>query len=153
MSDWIPPLPEEELHSQVAEPAPTPQDINRDVIGRTLTAGPRFKNATGAFGILVALGVIGFIIKAADGFDDRSNWGYYAAIFAFLFTTTQSALLVSITMRMAKTHWRRPLARVSEFFAVVGVFNLLVFLPLLWTLPPLEGRRTIWFEWPGALLS
>ncbi len=148
MSNWIPPLPEEELHSQVAEPHPTPGELHRDVMDRTLTAGLQFKRVVGGLGILVALGVVGFIIKAANGFDDRSDWGYYAAIFAFLFTTTQSALLVSISMRMVKTHWRRPLARVSELFAVVGVANLLIFIPLLWLLPPLEGRATIWFEWP-----
>jgi len=139
---------EEEQHSQLLEPFPTAEEINQDVLSQTMTVGSRFKTVTAGLGILVALGIIGFIIKVADGFDDRKDWGYYAAIFAFLFTTTQSALLVSITMRMAKAHWRRPLARVSEFFAIVGLFNLLVFLPLLWTLPPIEDRNSIWFEWP-----
>lgn len=138
----------EEHESQYLDPPPTEQEVNEDIVSRTVAIGSAYKKAVGFFGILVALGVVGFVIKAVDGFGDRTNWGYYAAIFAFLFTTTQSALLVSIAMRMAKTHWRRPLARVSEFFAVVGVINFLIFIPLLWTLPPIEGRRTIWFEWP-----
>ncbi len=138
----------EEHESQYLETPPTDGEVNEDVISRTLRVGSAYRTAVGIFGILVALGVVGFIIKALDGFGDRTNWGYYAAIYVFLFTTTQSALLVSITMRMAKTHWRRPLARISELFAAVGVVNFLMFIPLLWTLPPLEGRRTIWFEWP-----
>ena len=138
----------EELHSLVEIPRPTSQQVNDDLLSQTNTLGQRFKTATPIFGVLVAVGVIGFIIKALDGFDDRKDWGYYAAIFAFLFTTCQSALLVSATMRLAKTHWRRPLARVSELFAIVGVFNLIIFLPLLWTIPEAEGRNSIWFEWP-----
>lgn len=138
----------EELHSLVEIPRRTPQQVNEDVLSQTYVAGPRFKKATFIFGLLVVVGVIGFIVKAMDGFDDRKDWGYYAAIFAFLYTTCQSALLVSITMRLARTHWRRPLARVSELFAIVGVFNLIIFIPLLWTIPVAEGRQSIWFEWP-----
>ena len=138
----------EELHSLVEIPRRTPQQVNEDVLSQTYSAGPRFKKATFLFGLLVVVGVIGFVIKAMDGFDDRKDWGYYAAIFAFLYTTCQSALLVSITMRLANTHWRRPLARVSELFAIVGVFNLIIFIPLLWTIPVAEGRQSIWFEWP-----
>ena len=138
----------EELHSLVEIPRRTPQQVNEDILPQTYGVGPRFTKATLLFGALVVVGVIGFVIKATDGFDDRKDWGYYAAIFAFLYTTCQSALLVSITMRLAKTHWRRPLARVSELFAVVGVFNLIIFLPLLWTIPEAGGRQSIWFEWP-----
>lgn len=139
---------QQELHSLLELPRPTSQEINDDILGPTVTIGPQFKTAVGGLGIIVALGVAGFILKAANGFDDRTDWGYYAAVFAFLFTTCQGALLVSITMRMAKTHWRRPLARVSELFAIVGFFNLLLFLPLLWTIPIADERQSIWFEWP-----
>ncbi len=138
----------EEHESQLLEEPPLPSEVNGDIISRTLAVGDRFKALVTVLAILVSVGIAGFLLKAMDGFDDRREWAYYAAIFAFLFTTTQSALLVSITMRMAKTHWRRPLARISEMFAIVGVFNLLMFLPLLWTLPPVEDRSTIWFEWP-----
>jgi molybdopterin-containing oxidoreductase family membrane subunit len=31
----------------------------------------------------------------------------------------------------------------------VGLFNFLLFIPLLWALPITDGRRSIWFEWPG----
>ena len=51
-------------------------------------------------------------------------------------------------MRLAQTNWRRPLARVSELFAIVGLVNLLIFLPLLWTIPDAAHRQSIWFEWP-----
>ena len=100
----------------------------------------------GVLGILFLLGIVGFVMRLGD---DRTQWGYYAATFSFLFTTTQTAPLVSVALRLAKNHWRRPLARASELFAVVGLFNLLFFIPLLLVLPSLEGRHTIWILSPN----
>jgi molybdopterin-containing oxidoreductase family membrane subunit len=125
------------------------QEITEDIVERQRSAGSRFRIVAGVLAALLALGVVGFALRLADGFDDRTIWGYHAAIFAYLFVTAQSAVLVSVALRMAKAHWRRPLSRVSELFAVVGVFNFLLYIPLLWALPITDGRRSIWFEWPG----
>ncbi len=101
----------------------------------------------GVLALLLLLGVVGFVMRLGD---DRTKWGYFAATFAFLFTVAQTAPLVSVALRIARNHWRRPLARASELFAVVGVFNLLLYIPLLLLLPSLEGRKTIWIlgAWP-----
>ena len=140
-----------ELH----HPAPpsylrmTPQEITEDVLRRHESPGRQFWVVAGVLAALLTLGIVGLIILISDGFDDRNIWGYHAAIFAYIFTTAQSAILVSVALRMAKAHWRRPLARVSELFAAVGLFNFLLLIPLLWVLPVTTGRRSIWFEWPG----
>ena len=71
---------------------------------------------------------------------------------------TGAAPLVACAFRFTKSHWRRPLSRVSELFAIVGVVNIFLFIPLLLAMPPiknpeahgtdLEVRRTLWFEVP-----
>jgi molybdopterin-containing oxidoreductase family membrane subunit len=81
-----------------------------------------------------------------DGVSDPSVWGYYAALFVFILTAAQGAPLVAIAPRIAKAHWRRPVTRAAELFAVVGVLNLILFIPLIWVLPGLDdGRRSLWF--------
>ena len=127
----------------------TPQGITDDVLNRHMSAGKKFwLVAAGAAGLL-ALGAIGFLMLLGEGFEDRGAWAYYAAIFAYIFSVSQSAVLVSVALRMVKAHWRRPLSRISEMFAAVGVFAFIMMIPLLWVLPPIDGRRSLWFEAPG----
>jgi molybdopterin-containing oxidoreductase family membrane subunit len=111
-----------------------------------------FWRAVALFGVLFVLGIIGFVMRVADGVSDKAVWGYYAAVFAFILTTAQAAPMVAIAPRLAKAHWRRPLSRAAEMWTVVGLFNLLLFIPLLWVLPSLEdGRRSLWFFDPGKV--
>ncbi len=95
---------------------------------------------------LFIMGLVPFIIRAADGFGDseRAEWGYIASLFAFLLITAGSAPLVAVAFRMTRNHWRRPFSRISELYAVVGLFTLLLMLPLLAILPSLEGRNSLW---------
>ncbi|MDE2860588.1 MAG: hypothetical protein OYI31_07910 [Chloroflexota bacterium] len=128
----------------------TAQELTQDVVQRHASPGRQFWAIAGVLAGLFALGVIGFILLLTQhGVDNRREWGYFATAFAYIFVTAQSAVLVSVALRMAKAHWRRPLARISEMFAAVGLFNFLLLIPLLWVLPPTDGRRSIWFDWPG----
>lgn len=139
-----------ELH-KMPEPAllsMTSQSITDDVLNRHASAGSKFWLIAAVLAGLLALGVVGFFMLLSEGFDDRAAWGYYAAVFAYIFSVSQSAVLVSVALRMAKAHWRRPLSRVSELFSAVGIFAFLMMLPLLWVLPSLEGRRSLWFDAP-----
>ena len=121
-----------------------PSEVTRDVISRTRSKGSRYWGIVGALGLLLALGVVGLVMRLNEG--DTTKLGYLAATFSFLFTTTQTAPLVSIAFRLVKNHWRRPIARASELFAIVGLFNLIIFIPLMIALPSTEGRWTIWIE-------
>ncbi|MBI2856120.1 MAG: hypothetical protein HYX93_04665 [Chloroflexi bacterium] len=127
----------------------TPQDVTEDYLRRHESAGPRFQRIASMLAVLLAIGVVGLVLRISSGFDDRTTWGYYAAVFAYILLTAQSAVLVSVALRMLKAHWRRPLAKISELFAVVGLFNFLIMIPSLWVLPSTDGRRSLWFEWPG----
>ena len=127
----------------------TAQEITNDVLERHHSPGNQFWTVAMILGGLFVVGLVGLFMLVSDGFDDKSNWGYYAATFAYVFSLSQTAVLVSVALRMAKSHWRRPLARISEMFAIVGVYSFAMLVPLLWVLPSIEGRRSLWFEWPG----
>ena len=138
---------------------PAAERVTRDVADKTSATPRRFSAALMVAGVLFVLGIIGFVVRAIDdGFGEHGPWGYYAAIFFFLFMVTSAAPLAAVAFRFTKSHWRRPLSRVSEMFALVGVLNILMFIPLMILLPSinnpsigveeLEIRRTIWFEVP-----
>ena len=141
---------------------PNPRVMTRDIASKiSAMPAPLILAMVLAFALLV-LGIVGFIARAAaDGFDDRAPWGYYMATFSFVFMITSGAPVAAVAFRFTKSHWRRPLSRVSELFAVVGIFNIIAFIPMMLILPPilnpdtshlgaheLEIRRTIWFEGP-----
>jgi molybdopterin-containing oxidoreductase family membrane subunit len=131
----------------------------QDLVGRITAPAAKYRMALTITGVLLLVGVIGFIRRATlDGFDAPGPWGYYAAVFSYLFMISGAAPLVAVGFRFTKSHWRRPLSRVSELFSVLGVLNVLMFIPLLMVLPPvqnpnmaegqMEFRRTIWFGGP-----
>jgi hypothetical protein len=141
---------------------PDAREITRDVSEKTRAMPSAFKLGLVVSGVLAVLGIVGFIVRAgADGFADHAPWGYYAAIFSFIFLVTGTAPLVAIGLRLTKCHWRRPISRIAELFAVLGVLNVLLFIPLMMVFPAIlnpnfgpdvhgvvEVRRTIWIEVP-----
>ena len=154
-------------HEAEAEVELTSQSISEDLTGKVLSTGRGFWLALTVLGAFVALGTLGFVVRAMDdGFSDsaRPAWGYYAAMFGFLLVTVGSIPVVAVSFRWTRSHWRRPISRASELYALVGVFLILWFIPLIFLLPGIdlngdghltvgEDRRTIWFEGPiGAPL-
>ena len=130
----------------------TQAGVTRDLLARHQRTGRMFRGAVALFAVMLVLGVIGLVMRLSGGVSDKAVWGYYAAMFAFILTTAQAAPMVAIAPRMAKSHWRRPISRAAELWSVVGLFNLLLFIPMLWVLPSLEdGRRTLWFFDPGEV--
>jgi len=138
---------------------PRPEEITRDMTAKTASIPSPFKLGLAVAGALFGLGIIGFVARSVtDGFGDHGPWGYYAAGFFFVFMITSGAPLAAVTFRFTKSHWRRPMTRVSELFAVVGVVNVILFIPLMVIYPAfqnpapgehlMELRRTIWFEVP-----
>ena len=135
-------------HTNDTEPlaSPTPGEITQDVMGSFLPLPRGYWRAVIILGALFLVGVLAFLWRLlGDGLGERTPWGYYAVLFSFLLTVTGGAPLVAVGLRLARAHWQKPLVRASELFAVVGILNLLLFIPLLWLMPPLQGRNNIWF--------
>ena len=134
--------------------------MSRDVSTKTRSMPRPFTLALMVTGILFIIGIVGFVARANDdGFGEIAPWGYYMAVFSFVFMITSGAPVVAVAFRFTKSHWRRPLSRVAELFSIVAILNLLMFIPLMFLLPSLgnpggvvegqlELRRTIWFEGP-----
>ena len=158
------------MSSQV-EPSPYPPDmwvlpekdhVTQDVAAKAAAPSGAFRLALAASGILAVLAIIGFIVKANTyGFSEHGPWGYYAAIFSFIFLVTSSAPLFAVAFRITKNHWRRPVSRIAEIFAVLGILNVILYIPLIYILPAISNptfgpdshgelaiRRTIWMEVP-----
>ena len=132
-------------HEPHAGPS-TPLEVTEDLLGRFRATGAAFRLVAGICAVLFIVGVVGFVIRWQDGTSSTEHWGYYAALVAFLLTTAQAAPMVAIVPRLTKAHWHRSTSRAAELFAAVGLYNLILFIPLLWILPSLEdGRRTLWF--------
>lgn len=140
--------------------------ISQDISAKTRSMPKPFTIALAVTGILFILGVVGFVARAADsGFDEIAPWGYYMAMFSMVFMVTSAAPLAAVAFRFTKSHWRRPLSRVSELFSIIGILNVAMFIPLMLVLPSLDNpagvvegqlelRRTIWIEGPiGAPLA
>ena len=135
------------MHRNGHGPEVTEEEFTQDILGRHAVTGSRYRRALWIFGVLFLVGVVGFIVRATtDGFYERLPWGYLAATVAFLLTTAGSAPLAAVALRMVKAHWRRPMARIAELYAIAGALILLVFIPLLFLVPSAAGRRTLWFQ-------
>ncbi|MQF69931.1 hypothetical protein FIM12_06330 [SAR202 cluster bacterium AD-804-J14_MRT_500m] len=120
--------------------------LTADVSAGFYRVGSNFKIITLILAGLFIMGLVPFIIRCLSGFDDdqRSEWGYIGSLFGFLMLTAGSAPLVAVAFRMTRNHWRRPFSRISELYAIVGMFTLSLMLPLMAILPTLEGRHSLW---------
>ena len=67
---------------------------------------------------------------------------------AFIVTTFTAMPVISAGLRLTKANWRRPFTRVTENMAITGLLLVLMLIPALVALPPIEGRLSIWFEFP-----
>ena len=111
---------------------PDAQSATQDVASKTASTPGVLKLGIAIAGVLAVLGIVGFVLRmTTDGFADYGAWGYYAAIFSFIFIITSSAPLVAVAFRLTKSHWRRPISRISELFALVGVVNVILYLSLI----------------------
>jgi molybdopterin-containing oxidoreductase family membrane subunit len=134
-------------HSNGHPPEFTVAEFVSDIAVRHATTGPRYRRWLWVTGLLFLVGIIGFVARAArDGFDERQPWGYFAATMAFLLTAFVSAPVVAVAFRMTGAHWRRPMARISELYSVVGVLVVVMFIPLMFLVPSAQNRRTLFFQ-------
>ena len=91
--------------------------VQKDLIGRHLEPrGSRFFIVSIILSVLTIAGIVGFVLRFQDGFGQGDLWGYYVALFAFIFAAAGGAPMVAISTRIAKAHWPRSISRISELF-------------------------------------
>ena len=105
-------------------------------------------------GVLSVVGIVAWFTKLLIEWGDQAEWGYTAAIVAFLFSAFGGAPLVAIAPTLAKANWVRPIARFATLCSLVSIIISIWMIPLILNLPLLivDGarRRSIWFEGPNV---
>ena len=134
-------------------PPTDPKVVKEELITSTSRGGNFLKKLIWVFSLLSILGIVGLVGKLFLESDDQTQWGYIAAVLAFILSTTSGAPMVAVAPLIAKANWARPISRIAHIIGVVGIINIIIMIPILWVLPPLvvEGarRRSIWFEAPN----
>lgn len=134
-----------------------PARVEPDITTSELIAATE-ANATGVrnwmwiLGALTLVGIVVGFIKVITEWRDQGEWGYTAAMVAFLFSAFGGAPLVAIAGTLAKGNWVRPIARFAALCSLVSIICTIWMIPLILNLPFLvvDGarRRSIWFEGP-----
>ena len=136
-----------------------PARVEPDVTTSELIATTN-ANATGVrnwmwiLGALTLVGMAVGFVKVITEWRDQDEWGYTAAMVAFLFSAFGGAPLVAIAGTLAKGNWVRPIARFAALCSLVSIICTIWMIPLILNLPMLvvDGarRRSIWFEGPDV---
>src|SRR5713101_5908431 len=129
--------------------AQTPEEVTYDLLDRLPITGGGLV-AIILLAILALAGAVSLIILAMNGPEPRTNWGYAAAVLAFLMSTAQAAPILAFATRLAKGYWAIPLRRAADLLTVSGIVTTPLFILLLFQLPDFHGRQGIWNDWPGA---
>ena len=134
-------------------PPSDPKVVKNELISSTSRGGKFIKKSIWVLSLLSLLGIVGLLGKLFLESDDQTQWGYIAAILAFILSTTAGAPMVAVAPLIAKANWARPISRIAHIIGAVGIINIIIMIPILWVLPPLmvDGarRRSIWFEAPN----
>lgn len=129
----------------------SPREIAADGTRRIRDLGSLYRLGLIIAAVLAVVGVVSVIAgPVLSGYGDRSVWTYTTAAFFFLMSTVAAAPCVSVALRLARGHWRRPVNRVAEIWAVSLIIPLILFFLLQGTHPSSEDRNSIWMGWPAS---
>ena len=143
----------EEAHHEL--PARVEPDvITSELIASTDSNSTGVRNWMWILGVVTLVGIgVGFA-KLVIEWGEQSEWGYTAAMVAFLYSAFGGAPLVAIAPTLAKANWVRPVARFAALCSLASIVCTIWMIPLILNLPLLvvDGarRRSIWFEGPDV---
>ena len=86
-----------------------------------------------------------YVVKLITAWGDRAAWAYPTVVLMFILSTATAAPLIAYASRMAKGYWALPLRRIAALYAVPSLLSFVLLIPIMATLPPLEGRSNLWF--------
>ncbi|MYF79331.1 MAG: hypothetical protein F4180_05505 [Chloroflexi bacterium] len=143
----------EEAHHEL--PARVEPDVTTsELIATTEANATGVRNWMWILGALTLVGIVVAFVKVLIEWSDQDEWGYTAAMVAFLFSAFGGAQLVAIAGTLAKGNWVRPIARFAALCSLVSIICTIWMIPLILNLPMLvvDGarRRSIWFEGPDV---
>ena len=107
-------------------PPSDPKIVKEELISSTSRGGNPLRKMIWAFSLLSLLGIAGLLGKLFFQSDDQTQWGYIAAILAFILSTTSGAPMVAVAPLIAKANWARPISRIAHIIGVVGIINIII---------------------------
>ena len=136
-------------------PARVEPDVTTSELIATTNANAKgVRNWMWILGALTLVGMAVGFVKVITEWRDQDEWGYTAAMVAFLFSAFGGAPLVAIAGTLAKGNWVRPIARFAALCSLVSIICTIWMIPLILNLPMLvvdsARRRSIWFEGPDV---
>ncbi|MBI2941618.1 MAG: polysulfide reductase NrfD [Chloroflexi bacterium] len=127
----------------------TEREINRDLLGFSLTTPRNFWLAAIPLGLMVALmfSAVGYMIYwgiGVTGLNRPVMWGFMITNFVFWVGISHAGVMISAILRLSHAEWRRPITRAAEVLTVFALATAALF-PLIHT-----GRpwRAIYWVFP-----
>ena len=100
---------------------------------------------------LSAVGIAAYVFRLTSwGESERASWAYPAVILMFILSTAAGAPLLAYASRAARGYWALPARRVAELYIIPATLGYLLLIPILATLPKLQGRANLWFNFPAG---
>ncbi|TVR69336.1 MAG: hypothetical protein EA415_14340 [Sphaerobacteraceae bacterium] len=129
----------------------SPREIAADGTRRIGELGSLYRLGIIVAAVLAVVGIVSLIAgPLLQGYSDRAVWTYVTAVFFFLMSTVAAAPCLSVGLRLARGHWRRPVNRVAEIWAAALIVPAILFFVLQGTHPSSMDRSSLWMGWPGA---
>jgi len=106
--------------------------------------------AVAALGLLGIVGVVTYAMRLFGAWGDRHAWAYPAAMMMVLLSSVATAPLLAFASRATRGYWGLPARRAAELFIIPSLLVYALLIPVLATLPPLQGRANLWFNFGGG---
>jgi hypothetical protein len=129
----------------------SPREIATDGTRRIGELGSLYRLGLIIAAVLAVVGIVSVIAgPLLQGYSDRSVWTYVTAVFFFLMSTVAAAPCLSVALRLARGHWRRPVNRIAEIWAAALVVPMILFFLLQGAHPSSMDRSSLWMGWPAS---
>ena len=101
--------------------------------------------AQAAIALLAVLGIVMYLLRLGE-WGDRPEWAYPTATMMWMLATVSTAPLLAYATRMTRGYWSYPVRRIATLFAIPATLGYALLIPVLASLPSLDGRASLWFE-------
>ena len=110
--------------------------------------GINFSLANAALLLITLLAILGVVMYVLRLFEwaDRPEFAYPTATLMWMLATISTAPLLAYATRMTRGYWSYPVRRIATLFAIPSVLGYALLIPVLHSLPSLDGRASLWFE-------
>ena len=112
-------------------PPSDPAVVRTELINNTKKGGSTLRTIVISLVLLSLLIMVGIIGKVIIDGNDQTQWGYVAAILAFILSATGGAPMVAIAPLIAKASWARPISRIAHKIGIIIIILTILTDPMI----------------------